>query len=88
MSGKVKVKLGTVDISPEAELALQRTFERLDEYLSLHEQGIWGDTDSDTMRRSEEACRSGGPIVSVFETCCGDQLWIITEDGTTRVATL
>jgi hypothetical protein len=82
---EAKVSLGRVVVTPAAQLAVELAHQRLDEFLQLHQQGNWGDADQDTVRRNEEALRTGGPILSSFETCGNDQLLILTEDGTTTV---
>lgn len=85
MSSEIKVKLGKVIVTPWAEHALYHANQPLDEFLELHQQGNWGDVDRDTFQRNEEALRTGGPILSAYETCGGDVLMILTKDGTTTV---
>jgi hypothetical protein len=80
-----KVPLGQVVVTPAAQLAVEQAHQRIDEFLERHQAGDWGDADEQLRRMNEEALRSRGPIVSIHETCAGETLWVVTEDGTTTV---
>jgi hypothetical protein len=80
-----KVSLGQVIVTPAALWAVEQAHQRIDEFLERHQVGDWGDADEHLRRLNEEALRSRGPIVSIHETCAGETLWVVTENGTTTV---
>jgi len=77
-----KVSLGQVIVTPAAQFAVEQAHQRVDEFLERHQAGDWGDVDEHTRRLNEEGL---GPILSVHETCAGEALWVVTENGTTTV---
>src|ERR1700752_5308527 len=49
------------------------------EFLSRHQRGDWGQCCEEDARENDHSVKQGFRIFSVYTTCKGEKLWIITE---------
>jgi len=79
------IELGEVIVHGEAELALQRANQTVQEFLDRFEAGDFGDIDAETRQFNAQAMKDGGDLLGVYEICSGLPLWIIGDGKQTDV---
>jgi hypothetical protein len=80
------IELGEVIIHGEAELAIQRARQTVQEFLDRFQAGDFGDIDAETRQFNEQALKDGGDLLGIYEICSGLQLWVIGDGKQTDVA--
>jgi hypothetical protein len=71
--------LGDLVATPEALAALERSEQEPETFLTLHEQGDWGEISAEDKAANTLALITGERILSAYRTALGEHLWIITE---------
>lgn len=79
------IELGEVIVHGEAELAVQRANQTVQEFLDRFQAGDFGDIDAETRQFNEVALRDGGDVLGIYEMCSGLPLWIIGDGKQTDV---
>jgi hypothetical protein len=79
------IALGEVIIHGEAELAIQRANQTVQEFLDRFRAGDFGDIDAETRQFNEAALRDGDDMLGIYELCSGLPLWIIGDGKQTDV---
>ena len=79
------LQLGEIIVHGEAELAIQRANQTVQEFLDRFQAGDFGDIDDDVRRFNEEARKTGGDILGIYEICSGAVIWLISDGKTTEV---
>lgn len=75
-----KFSLGKVVATSGALSALEKSGEKLLDFLHRHKQGDWGEKCPEEDKRSnDEAVEHGARIISSYITKDGTNFWIITE---------
>jgi hypothetical protein len=49
------------------------------QFLARHKSGDWGDCCPEDARENDLSVKQGFRILSVYSTCKGEKLWVITE---------
>ena len=71
--------LGRLVATPGALDILTHAGQSPSEFLSRHQGGDWGECCPEDARENELSVKQGFRILSVYSTCKGEKLWIITE---------
>ena len=71
--------LGRLVATPGALDALTRAGQSPAEFITRHQRGDWGECDPDDAKENDLSVRRSYRILSVYRTCKGEKLWIITE---------
>lgn len=79
------IHLGEVIVHGEAELAVQRANQTVQEFLDRFQAGDFGDIDAETRSFNEQALRDGGDVLGIYEMCSGLPLWIVGDGERTDV---
>lgn len=74
-----KFNLGTLQMTPGALEALQRSNQSPMEFLRRHVRGDWGTVDGEDWRLNDEALKIGARVLSAYVTANNEPLWVITE---------
>ncbi len=82
-SSNPKFNVGKITITLFAQLALERSGQKIDEFLNQHKKGIWGEITKEETEENEKTVisknRNGKKIISSHVTSFQEYLWIITE---------
>ena len=79
------LQLGEIIVHDSAALEVQQANQRVEEFLDRFRLGDYGDIDQETRQFNEEARKTGGDILGIYETCSGSIIWIISDGKTTEV---
>ncbi len=79
------IDLGEVIVHGEAELAVQRANQTVQEFLDRFRAGDFGDIDEDMWRFNRAALKDGGDVLGIYEICSGEVIWLISDGKTTEV---
>ena len=71
--------LGQCVATPGALAALEEAGQMPADFLNRHVAGDWGEIDPDDRGLNEQALKNGARIFSVYRTCRGVKVWVITE---------
>ena len=71
--------LGKLVATPAALEVLAHAGQTPFEFLALHQRGDWGECCPEDARDNDRSVKQGFRILSVYRTCKGEKLWIITE---------
>jgi hypothetical protein len=71
--------LGQIVATPGALAALEQAGQSPHEFLTKHVHGDWGEIDEDDKRENELSLRAGFRLLSAYQLCTGERLWIISE---------
>jgi hypothetical protein len=71
--------LGQTFITPGAEEAIQIAGQTELEFLRSHMSCDWGELSEDDLKENEFSLKEGFRLLSAYQTCKGQKLWIITE---------
>ena len=71
--------LGRLVATPGALDVLTHAGQSPSEFLSRHQGGDWGECCEEDARENELSVKHGFRILSVYHTCKGEKLWVITE---------
>ena len=71
--------LGQTFITPGAEEALQIAGQTEIEFLRRHMSCDWGELSEDDIQENELSLRKGFRLLSAYQTCKGQTVWLITE---------
>ena len=71
--------LGQIVATPGALAALTESGQTPTVFISRHQDGDWGECDSDDRLANDEAVDEGERLLSVYRTAKGVKLWVITE---------
>ncbi|MEM4381636.1 MAG: hypothetical protein QXX19_05345 [Candidatus Caldarchaeum sp.] len=75
----IKFSLGRIVATPGALRALDEAGQNLAEFLARHQRGDWGEVCPEDKEENELSLRHGLRLLSVYRTCKGVKLWVITE---------
>ena len=75
----MRFQLGQTVATPGALQALQEANQSPMEFLSRHVNGNWGEVGREDADANERAADDEARILSVYRTCQGVKLWVITE---------
>ena len=65
-------------VTAGAALALQESGIDPEYFVEMHACGEWGDISESEWARNEQALRTGGPLMSSYETPQGQRIGVIT----------
>ena len=85
-TAKPRFSLGQLCITPNAASAVPA--DEVLEALKRHALGDWGTLDEHDRQQNEEALRTDGQILSVYESRAGQKFYVITEPGRTHTTVL
>ena len=71
--------LGRLVATPGVLEVLVHAGQSPSEFLLRHQGGDWGDCCEEDARENDLSVKQGFRILSVYETCKGEKLWVITE---------
>jgi hypothetical protein len=71
--------LGRLVATPGALEVLAHARQSPSEFLSRHQGGDWGECCDEDARENDLSVKQGVRILSVYHTCKGEKLWVITE---------
>jgi hypothetical protein len=71
--------LGQIVATPGALEALARSGQSPTDFLDRHVAGDWGEVDEHDRQANEDALVDGDRLLSAYQTCLDDRLWVITE---------
>jgi len=71
--------LGRLVATPGALDILTHAGQSPSEFLSRHQGGDWGECCEEDARENELSVKQGFRILSLYSTCKGEKLWVITE---------
>ncbi len=71
--------LGQVVATPPCLTALKKAGQSPDLFLSRHVKGDWGNVNEHDAQVNEDALWGSSRIMSVYQTTCGEVIWLITE---------
>ena len=80
--------LGKLVATPGALEAVAAHPGLLNDFLSRHGTGDWGDVDAHDKQANDAALVDGSRVVSAYTTPAGVRLWIITEAGRSSTCVL
>lgn len=80
--------LGQIVATPGALEALTQSSQSPLDFISRHQDGDWGECDSDDRLANDEAVDRGDRVFSVYRTAKGEKLWVITEADRTSTCIL
>jgi hypothetical protein len=66
--------------------ALKKAGQQPGEFLARHVNREWGDLSDEDRKENDYRLEHGFRLLSVYRTCAGDKLWIITEADRSLVA--
>ena len=71
--------LGRLVATPGALDVLTHAGQSPAEFLSRHQRGDWGECCEEDASENDLSVKQGFRILSVYHTCKGEKLWVITE---------
>jgi len=71
--------LGQTVATPGALSAFEANRQTPDEFIRRHQNGDWGDLESEDKLANDEALKSGGRLFSAYNLRDGTKIWLITE---------
>ena len=82
------IELGEVIVHGDAELAIQRARQTVQEFLDRFRAGDFGDIDAETRQFNDAALKDGGDVLAIYELCSGWPLFIVGDGKRTEVVVL
>ncbi len=74
-----KLELGRLSVTPAAAEALDENGQVVENFITRHQHGDWGDVTDEDGEENEQALRSRGPVRSAYVLDDGEILWVTTE---------
>ena len=71
--------LGRLVATPGTLEVLAHARQSPSEFLARHQGGDWGECSEEDARENDLSVKKGFRILSVYSTCKGEKLWVITE---------
>lgn len=74
-----QLPIGLVFATHRAISALVKAGDLPSQFLKRHATGDWGNIPEEYRRLNDDRAVMSGPVISVYQTTAGDDLWVITE---------
>jgi hypothetical protein len=79
-------QLGAIRLTPNASSLLTR--QEIEKALDRHERGDCGEMSGEERKHNDNAAKSGGRILSEYESGSGVKFWVLTEGDRSKTTVL